>query len=315
MMKLFTNKYLIGYFAIYFATLIVMLLEDLFPLDEIIALFAIIGIFFSSIAYFISRSAIPIFTYKPGQRKENYLLIIIVTYFVLFITYYKKLLIFILPGNITEHVQVNEVVTGIMKLIFIVGVPILLYSTIYNFSLRDWGITVKLKACFTGKSLIIFFTFFLILILFQFFVGSGAKPIKDGLYSERQYLFGLPLCYFWLLINVGLVEEFFFRSFLQSRLSVLLKSQIGGIIISALIFGLAHAPGIYLRGSGSIANLGSDPGLLMSIGYSVVVLSVAGFFLSIIWVKTKNLWLIVAIHAVVDLLPNLSRFIELWGIK
>ena len=43
------------------------------------------------------------------------------------------------------------------------------------------------------------------------------------------------------------MEEFFFRVLLQTRLSAVLKSKLGGIVLASLIFGLARAPGLYLR--------------------------------------------------------------------
>ena len=132
--------------------------------------------------------------------------------------------------------------------------------------------------------------------------------------SSQQLLVGIPLCFIWLIITVGIVEEYFFRSFLQSRLTVMLNSNIGGIIISTLVFGLAHAPGIYLRGGGELTNLGNEPNLILTICYSILILSVAGWFLAIIWARTKNFWLVVGIHAAVDLLPNLKGFIDNWGI-
>ncbi len=124
----------------------------------------------------------------------------------------------------------------------------------------------------------------------------------------------MPLFYIWLIFEVGLVEEFFFRALIQSRLTAITKSEIGGIFISGLFFGLAHVPGFYLRGGGTLDNLGEHPSLFMSIGYSILVLSVAGFFLAVVWSKTKNLWLVMAIHAFVDLLPGLPEFIKAWGI-
>ena len=154
-----------------------------------------------------------------------------------------------------------------------------------------------------------------LLFLVQFYIGNGARPIREGILSHTQVWIGLPLFYLWLILEVGIVEEFFFRALLQSRISVLLNSEIGGIVISALIFGLAHAPGIYLREGGVLANLGNEPSLWLSIGYSICVLSIAGFFLAVIWAKTKNFWLIVGIHAFVDLLPGLKDFVEIWGIR
>lgn len=37
-------------------------------------------------------------------------------------------------------------------------------------------------------------------------------------------------------------------------------------------------------------------------------------FLGILWERTRNLWLLMAIHAMFDLLPGLSEFIKVWGI-
>jgi len=39
------------------------------------------------------------------------------------------------------------------------------------------------------------------------------------------------LVYLWLVVEVGLVEEFFFRALLQSRLSVFLRSEVSGIVL------------------------------------------------------------------------------------
>ena len=52
-----------------------------------------------------------------------------------------------------------------------------------------------------------------------------------------QLLTGLPLCFVYLIFDAGLIEEFFFRGLLQSRLSVLLKSSIAGIVSTAVILG------------------------------------------------------------------------------
>jgi membrane protease YdiL (CAAX protease family) len=92
---------------------------------------------------------------------------------------------------------------------------------------------------------------------------------------------------------------------LQSRLSAVLRSQLGGIVLMALLFGLAHAPGLYLRSGITHEGLGAHPSFLMAAGYSIVVISVAGFFLGVLWARTRNFALVVVIHAAGDLLPNL----------
>jgi membrane protease YdiL (CAAX protease family) len=112
-----------------------------------------------------------------------------------------------------------------------------------------------------------------------------------------------------------LVEEFFFRTILQTRLSAYFKSEIAGIVFMAIIFGLAHAPGIIFRGAGEVEKLGASPSVLESIAYTIVIMSAAGIFFGIIWARTKNLFAVMIIHAATDLFPHIKDFIETWGIK
>ena len=103
---------------------------------------------------------------------------------------------------------------------------------------------------------------------------------------------------------MGVVEEFFFRVLLQSRLSAALRSELGGIVLMSLIFGLVHAPGLYLRTSATQEGLAAHPSLLMAVGYSIVITSVAGFFLGVLWARTRNFLVLILVHAATDLLPN-----------
>lgn len=43
-------------------------------------------------------------------------------------------------------------------------------------------------------------------------------------------------------------------------------------------------------------------------------MAVAGIFMGILWNRTRNLVLLMALHAMVDLLPNLGDFIRTWHI-
>ena len=114
----------------------------------------------------------------------------------------------------------------------------------------------------------------------------------------------MPLVFLWLVLEAGVVEEFFFRVLLQSRLSAALRSELGGIVLMSLIFGLVHAPGLYLRTSMTQEGLPAHPSFLMAVGYSIVITSVAGFFLGVLWARTRNFLVIILLHAATDLLPN-----------
>ncbi|MFZ0708112.1 MAG: CPBP family intramembrane glutamic endopeptidase [Candidatus Korobacteraceae bacterium] len=99
-------------------------------------------------------------------------------------------------------------------------------------------------------------------------------------------------------------EEFFFRVLLQSRLASLLKSELGGIVIASLVFGLMHAPGLYLRTGITQEGLPPHPPLRMAVGYSIVITSTAGFVFGVLWSRTRNFALIAIVHGAGDLLPD-----------
>jgi uncharacterized protein len=108
------------------------------------------------------------------------------------------------------------------------------------------------------------------------------------------------------------VEEFFFRALVQSRLAAALKSEISGVVLMSLIFGLAHAPGFIFRHAGEVEGLGSNPNVLDAIAYSIVVLAISGVTFGVTWARTKNLFAVMLIHAAGDLLPNFAVFAQTW---
>jgi len=72
-----------------------------------------------------------------------------------------------------------------------------------------------------------------------------------------------------------------------------------------------HAPGLFFRGAESEGMEEQMP-FLFWLAYTIVNMSVAGVFLGIVYSKTKNLWLVIAIHAMIDLLPNFAEFVQTW---
>jgi membrane protease YdiL (CAAX protease family) len=152
----------------------------------------------------------------------------------------------------------------------------------------------------------------LAMIAFQCLFGRGLVDIRQSGLAPRTLAIGAPLIYLFLLLEVGLVEEFFFRVLLQSRLAAWLKSETAGIVGMALLFGLAHAPGFYFRSGASQEALGVHASWLMAIGYSIVITSVAGFFLGVLWMRTRNLLLVMVVHAAGDLVPNLVPMLKNW---
>jgi membrane protease YdiL (CAAX protease family) len=147
-------------------------------------------------------------------------------------------------------------------------------------------------------------------LLMQSVLGRGLHDIREAHLPAWVLAVATPLSFVWLMIEVGVVEEFFFRVLLQERLAAVLRSPWGGLVVAALLFGLVHAPGFYLRPAATQEALGSHPSLFMAVGYSIVLTSLAGLFLGVLWMRTKNFAVMVIAHAATDLLPNLVPWVK-----
>jgi len=138
--------------------------------------------------------------------------------------------------------------------------------------------------------------------------------LLQGEYPGRHIVPGTAFCFAWMTLEAGVVEEFFFRWYLQSRLAAWSRSQVSAIFLSALIFGVAHAPGIWLRGGGAVEGLGSDPSLLTTLAYVVTTQGVAGLMFGVLWARTRSFVLVVALHGMVDAPANAASFMDAWGL-
>ncbi|MDH3891646.1 MAG: CPBP family intramembrane metalloprotease [candidate division Zixibacteria bacterium] len=309
--KLLTSPFLWVYASLYLLCLALITIVESFPIGEALGMAVILGILFPSIAHYASLSAQPVVPFKPANQGEQGALLICLVLVTLFLAVGTDR-ISAFSGVSEDSPRLLFSAVLIQKLALFVLIPFVIFKKILGFSLSDFGFQVSFGVWRRKKQFRILLVILPIMLLFQYFVGQGAAPIRSGEFSVAQLWGGLPLTYFWLCIEVGLVEEFFFRALLQSRLAARFQSETAGILIAALLFGLAHAPGLFLRGGGELSPVGATPSLLLAIGYSVVVLSAAGLFLGVVWSRTRNLLLVILIHAAVDLLPNFAEFMEIW---
>ena len=217
-----------------------------------------------------------------------------------------------LPPAWVEMPRIHFFVSIAKKLIVFVALPFLIFRAFFG---RRWNRYGATAATFRElpRRWWLLFVLTAVLVLFQYFFGGGAAPIRAGSFPAGELAIGLPLCFVWLAVEAGLVEEFFFRALVQSQLRSRFGSEVTAVPLMALIFGLAHAPGFIYRRSGEMEGLGSDPTALTAIAYSIVVLAPAGILFGVIWARTRNLFVAIVIHAAVDLLPNFPGFAQLWG--
>lgn len=146
----------------------------------------------------------------------------------------------------------------------------------------------------------------------QFVVGNGAKQLLAPEMAARHWLLGALLCFLWMSLEAGVVEEFFFRRLLQTRLAALGGSQVSAVFLGALAFGLAHAPGFWLRGAGGDEGLGAHPDLLVALAYSIAMQGVVGLLFGVLWARTRSFTLVVALHGLIDAAANTADFMNTW---
>lgn len=297
-----------AFILIYLANLLVGRDIGIKETGEVVPLIIIFGFLFTSLAWFITRNYKFSGINKAVQFREGLVIMALLLYIGVCIVLGNRIFLRNDYGGTT-----GEVITLFRKVVTFVIIPFLIYRILYRFSPEDFGLTFKRSFAINSKSILIWLVFSTLLLTLNYFAGSGAKPLRDGTFSASQIIISLPFLFLWLFVEVGLVEEFFFRGLLQNRLSVLLKSSTGAILTTALVFGLVHAPGMYLRQAGLNDGLGSDPSMINSIVYCIAIQSIPGLFLGILWARTKNLWLLMGIHAMFDLLPGLPEFITVWG--
>ncbi|MFO1406353.1 MAG: CPBP family intramembrane glutamic endopeptidase [Steroidobacteraceae bacterium] len=147
----------------------------------------------------------------------------------------------------------------------------------------------------------------------QALMGSQLRVYLEAGRSGPEVVAGLVACFAWMSLEAGLVEEFFFRWYLQSRLAAWSGSQLTAIFIGSLVFGLAHAPGIWLRGAGGVEGLGDAPSLLTSVAYVIAVQGVAGLTFAVLWARTRSFALVVLLHGAFDAPSNAAQFVAAWG--
>jgi uncharacterized protein len=298
-----TSGYLLAYAGIYAITLFALHRVEHFDVSEPLLVLVVVGIGFSGLAWWFTRQVNPLpFTIRwPGREMA-----LLACYLIVVAAFIAWGFNAIEAGIASERLR--WVVLLAAKLAVCVLLPLILFHQLWGYSFRDFFvISPDLRQQWRPA-----LWMSLVMILFQFVFGRGLSEIRHSGVPTWALIAGIPACYIWLLIEVGLIEEFFFRALLQSRLSAWLHSEAGGIVLASLLFGLAHAPGLYYRTGKTLEAVGPHPSWLMAVGYSIVVISVPGLFMGVLWSRTRNLLLLMTVHAAGDLVPQLAPMMKTW---
>ena len=285
---------LVTYLVVYAAMLLAMRRAATFDLAEPLMVLAILGVGFSLAAWLLTIGIHPLDYPILKPNRELVAVAIYLLPVVAFATWGLEFLHRYVPAN-----PGNAFAILAAKLLVFVVVPAAIMRAQFGYSLRQLAPTSA-----RTRHLFVALGMSLLLLTFQALLGRGLRDIASAHLPTSVLWYGLPLTLLWLALEAGVVEEFFFRVLLQTRLAAVLRSELGAIVLMSVIFGLAHAPGLYLRTGLTQEGLSPHPSLLMAVGYSIVITSVAGFFLGVLWARTRNFAVVVVVHAMGDLLPN-----------
>lgn len=312
--RLAANRWLLFATALYVAGLVVLSRRPEFSLSDSLLELLIFGAGFSLVAWWTTIHARPLVIAQHPTSREMLGLAAYVLGLSAYLAFGPQLIDSWFPPAWIASERIRFFITLGKKLIVFVVLPFVLFGPRCGYHLRDFGWQKEGFRELLRSHLPVVLAVSTAILAFQYFLGGGAAPLREDKFTAHQLFLGLPLAFIWLAVETGLVEEFFFRALLQSRLSAWFRSEVTGVVLMALLFGLAHAPGFIFRHAGMIEGLGTDPAALDAIAYSIVTLSVSGLFFGIIWARTRNLLALIIIHAATDLLPNLSDFVRTWGL-
>jgi membrane protease YdiL (CAAX protease family) len=149
------------------------------------------------------------------------------------------------------------------------------------------------------------------LLAFQAMFGRGLITLRELAPDAATLAWAIPLCWLWQVLEAGLCEEVLFRRVVQQRLADATGSTTAAVLWASLLFGLAHAPGLYLRGAHLMEGVATATPL-WAVAYSIAIIAPAGVVFGVLWARTRSLWLVVLLHGTMDLLPQLAPFIRGW---
>jgi membrane protease YdiL (CAAX protease family) len=294
------------------SSLCVLSQNSTFEFSGALIVLVIFGLIFPALAWFATIRAVPLSVSVRPSVREMLVLVACIIALSIYLIGGPQWIDNRLPSSWIDSSRIKFFVTLAKKLIVFVAIPFGIFRFLFGYRLRDFGIQVEGLRALRRSHLPVILLVGGVLIAFQYLLGGAAAPLRQGKFTAYELLLGLPVCFLWLIIEVGLVEEFFFRALVQSRLAAWFKSEVSGVVVMSLIFGLAHAPGFIFRQAGNVEGLGANPSALDSLAYSIVILAVSGILFGVIWSRTKNLFVLMLLHAAGDLLPNFSNFIKVW---
>ena len=188
----------------------------------------------------------------------------------------------------------------VFKILFLLLIPALVYFRIWRYSAQDLllGINPTAWGWLKGAAL----------IALGFLLNARhLSGISDKLPEFADVNLRLALGIVFLFFIAGLLEELFFRGYLQTRLEKLWNAPLA-ILVSGLLFTAWHLPSRYFLASGVEGNAGDLTSVFLGTGVPVFLVSL---FFGWHWARYRNLPLLILVHWAIDILPSLNSFFQI----
>jgi membrane protease YdiL (CAAX protease family) len=136
-----------------------------------------------------------------------------------------------------------------------------------------------------------------------FFISNTAGLILGGQITLTQAVPALMIYFIHNVARSGLPEEFFYRVFVQTRFSQVLKSRLGGILVTSLLFGLTHIPNV----------MRWYPEMTLSEAFcsAFFIQGFIGLVYGVLWERTHNLIPGTIVHSGINALNNVGSAVAL----
>src|ERR1700746_3103861 len=230
------NCVLISSVILYACAFAVLLRNKSFDVTGAVVVLIVFGIAFPLIAWIATRHAVPL---SISVKPSKYELIILIGYIVLLSLYLIDGLQWIeqhLPSSWIDSARIKFFITLAKKLIVFVAIPFAIFRFGFGYRIRDFGIQREGLRALCHSHLPVVLAVGGGFLAFQYFFSGGGASFRQGHFTAYQLFLGLPLCFVWLFVEAGLVEEFFFRALVQSHFAAAFKSEVSGIVLMSLIF-------------------------------------------------------------------------------
>ncbi len=213
-----------AYFALWALAFIVLRRSERFEVSEALPALVILGVIFPALAMLATRrvSALHYVVRRPGIE--------------------TAVLVMYLGGIawvlVSGFGRVARIGTEPLHSLVLLGVKLMVFvafPTAIAMAVGHYRIAELVPISLSWHALRPALWMSLAALLMQSLLGRGLHDIREAHVPVWVLAVATPLSFIWLTVEVGVVEEFFFRVLLQERLAAVLRSPWGGLVVAAVL--------------------------------------------------------------------------------